>query len=193
MQEAEMIKGIRQRDEAAFSQLFDAYKNKALRTATLMVGNQADGEDIVQEAFVKCYLNIDSLKKDDYFASWFYQILTRTAWEFCRKRRRETPVADVYDGSEVGQDRSVLDCILQQESTALVMAQIRNLDVKHRMVLVLYYYNEMTVKEIAKTMNCLEGTVKSRLHTARRRLKKGIELEQIKEEEVCHNAKCQSV
>lgn len=187
MQEEDLVKRVRQGDEGAFEQLFDAYKNKALRTACLISGSYADGEDIVQEAFVKCYLNIASLKTDKYFASWFYQILTRTAWEFCRKKKLEQPVADIFEKADDALEQSALDVLVEQEQAGRLYRHITDLDVKHRTVVILYYYNQMSTKEIAGILHCMEGTVKSRLYNARKRLKMVLDKEEV---EVHRHAKC---
>ena len=57
--------------------------------ATLILGNQSDSEDVVQETFVKCYLNCHDLKDANGFKSWLYTILTRTAWQYSKKLKRE--------------------------------------------------------------------------------------------------------
>lgn len=193
MEEVELIQRIRQKDEAAFALLFDAYHKKALRTACFIAGNEADGEDIVQETFVKCYLNIASLKNDACFASWFYQVLTRTAWDVAKKRKKETPVAEIYtDGTEPATP-SALEQFLEHDQSQALYVQISKLDLKHRTTIILYYYNELSIKEIAAAMNCMEGTVKSRLHTARQQLKNWMGTGDKQEMGVRQNAKCKPI
>ena len=86
--EIEIVRKMQQGDESAFAWLFDRYQSKAFRAAYLISGNVADSEDIVQEAFVKCYLYREKLKDAKRFEGWLFQILTRTAWRHIKKGAR---------------------------------------------------------------------------------------------------------
>ena len=72
---------------------------------------------------------------------------------------------------KVTEDLSSLDQIIQTQEAEMIAAAVRSLPVKLRTVVVLYYYDSLSVKEIAAALGVLEGTVKSRLYTARRRLR----------------------
>lgn len=182
MEEDVLVKEMKEGKKDAFDKLYQQYQNTAIRMAYLITGNYADSEDITQEAFVKCYLHRKELKENQSFKSWFFRILTRTAWKYCQKKGKEIPEEEI-DKGEVS-DNTSLDIILKQEEHERITKEIRQLSVKHRTVVVLFYYNEMSTKEIADILECMEGTVKSRLYTARKQLKKSLQLE--KEEEVCY-------
>lgn len=177
MEEEVLIERMKAGDKLAFDMIYDRYKDIALRTSYLIVGNIADSEDIVQETFIKCYQNIGSLKHNERFKSWFFHILTRTAWANGKKKNRETPKEDMTDYYNTHVECSAADTVMEKEQSSLMMSMIENLPEKQRIVVVLYYYNEFSTKEIAKMIGCLEGTVKSRLHSARKNLK-GILLSQ---------------
>lgn len=142
MEEEQLVKKFQNGSKEAFDLLYEKYKNQALRSIYLISNSRYDCEDIVQEAFVKMYTHIGELKDVTQFKSWFFQILYRTAWRYMKQKAKESP-------SE----------------------EIEKLDIKHRTVVVLYYYNELSIAEIAKIVGCFEGTVKSRLANARKRLK----------------------
>lgn len=158
-------------DRNAFDQIYERYQNRILRMAYLIVGNLADSEDIAQETFIKCYLHCSELKDNTGFKSWLFQILTRTAWNYGKKKARELPDDEIEKSLEHSDGITVLDHVLESEQTAEICRAVRTLDIKHRLVIVYYYYNQMATREIAKACSCLEGTVKSRLFTARRLLK----------------------
>ena len=164
-------------DSQAFDQLMGYYYPKVLRMAYLISGNHADSEDIVQETFVSCWMNRKKIKEPERFSSWLYRTLTREAWRICRKSRREQPVEEVY-GEEEPQVSSVLDEVLAHHRDDELYRAIRNLPVKQRTVVVFYYFNQMSTKEIAGIMGCMEGTVKSRLYTARTNLKRELTSQQ---------------
>lgn len=167
MQERELailVKAVQAGDQEAFYQLFQQYKNEAYKTACLITGNRSGAEDVVQEAFVQVFLKVKSLKQPEQFRSWFYKLLTRTAWRMGKRDKKLLPVEQIF---EVMDEKGQYD---QQQAWAWLYDEIKQLEPKQKTVIVLYYFNGFTVKEIAVILGCLEGTVKSRLHTARKNL-----------------------
>ncbi len=172
MEEIKLVKQFKGGDKSAFDALYEKYKNTLLRMSYLVSGNLDDAEDIVQETFVKCYLHIGDLKKPEGFRPWLFQILYRTAYRQVKKRGREIPDEDMAAKADATDGITSLDRIVQSELQKQVNEAVQMLGLKHRVVVVMYYYNEMTTKEIAKVLGCTEGTIKSRLFTSRNRLKK---------------------
>ena len=173
--EVENVRNMKLGDEEAFSWLFRRYQTKAFRAAWLITGNFDDSEDIVQETFIKCYTSRKKLKEERAFEGWLFQILTRTAWHHMKKKGRERPEEQLF-GEDLRDCRSnPLDKTVEKEGREKLYQAIRNLDMKQRTAVVLYYFNSFSTKEIADAMGCLEGTVKSRLYTARKNLKTALE------------------
>lgn len=176
MKEEILVAQLREGSRAAFNELYEKYKNMAIHTAYLITGNLADSEDIVQETYVKVWLHIRELKDDSGFKPWMMRILVRTAYRIGKKHRREIPNDDETVERMVNRtEPSSLDKIIQLEEAEMISAAVRALPVKLKTVVVLHYYDDFSVKEIAGTLGLMEGTVKSRLHTARRRLKTMLE------------------
>ena len=129
------------------------------------------------EAFVQVYLNIHRLKDPAGFRSWFYRSLTRLAWRKGRTSRREIPDEDIALHADRESSGDSLTDLLQKEERDCIRMAVQRLDEKHRSIVVLYYYNEFSTKQIARITGCLEGTVKSRLYTARKRLERILQQE----------------
>ena len=184
MKETELVKRLMAGDREAFDALYELYKDQAFRTAWFLSGNRADAEDIVQDTFVKVYVNIGQLKQAEGFKSWFYRILTRTAWKQSDSRKREFPDEEILihaDAvSEASEDGNP-EQIFKKEERDKIRAIVNGLDEKYRTTLVLYYYSQCSTKAIASIMGCLEGTVKSRLFSARRKVKTELMREMKKE------------
>ena len=174
-----LVKKMITGDMDAFDRLMEIYQPKALRVAYLISGNYADSEDIVQETFVACYMNRREIRSPEAFKSWFYRILSRNAWCVCRKKKKEQPSAEIFS-EEAEAPGELLRDMVQKEEERMIFQAICSLPVKHRTVVVLYYYNQMSVKEIAKTLGCLEGPVKSRLYHAKQKLKSILKQEESK-------------
>lgn len=177
MEDEILVQQLKKGRREAFDLLYEKYKNLVIRTAYLITGSRPDSEDIAQETFVKVYLHISELKNDAGFKPWMMQILVRTAYRTGKKRSREVPDDEIECLSEGQTITSPLGQMIKQEEAEMISRAVAALPVKQKTVVVLYYYNEFSVAEIAGMLNCREGTVKSRLHTARRFLKGELENE----------------
>lgn len=171
MDEEVLVRRMKEGDKASFDLLYDKYKNVALRTAYLITGNLPDSEDVVQDTFVKVYLHCKELKNDSGFKAWMMQILVRTAYKAGKKKGRELPDEEVIDKADTRTERSSLEQVLVKEDSRMLSEAIHRLPIKQRTVVILYYYQEYSVSEIAHMLGLREGTVKSRLHVARERLR----------------------
>lgn len=171
--ERELIEQVRQKEEGAFDRLYEAYKDSAYRTAYFLTGNAADAQDVVQDTFVTVYYEIRKLREPAAFKSWFYRILTHEASRCTRKRSRELPQEEIPENAawENGrQQQDISDVLIQKEEYQTIRNLISQMDEKHRTVVVLYYFNEFSVEQIAHITGCFAGTVKSRLYHARKQL-----------------------
>lgn len=171
MCEEELVIKIQSGDMNALGELFEIYKNESFKYAYLISGSKHASEDIVQEAFISCYNNVKSLKNPKLFKSWFFKMLTRIAWRYAKKDKRLLPVDNIFEKADEESIDTSIEQYLRREENNNLRAEIERLDLKQKTVIVLYYFNGLTVKEIAKIMGCFEGTVKSRLHSARKKLK----------------------
>ena len=164
MTDCELVRRMQQGDMQAFDTLYERYKDDAYR---LITGSRTDGEDLAQEAFVTCAQSIRSLRDGAKFRPWLLRTLSRAAWKYCRKARRETPVSEFFDGN---MGESALSAVLRTEEQRRLYAALGTLDEKRRVTVVLYYFD----KEIAQATGVTEGTVKSRLFSARRHLRQAL-------------------
>lgn len=177
MTEEALVRQLKEGDRTSFDLLYEKYRNVALHTAYLITGDLSGSEDVVQDTFVKVWLHCGELKNDSGFKAWMMQILVRTAYKCGRKKSRELPDDEVTQKMDTGRTLSSLEQVIMQEEAEAITQAVRKLPVKQRTVVVLYYYQEYQISEIAQIVGCLEGTVKSRLHTARKKLKSVLKTE----------------
>ncbi|HEX3044701.1 MAG TPA: sigma-70 family RNA polymerase sigma factor [Bacillota bacterium] len=177
MDQASIISRCQQGDPDAFEELYRLHSRQALKTAHLLYGQKGIAEDIVQEAFIQCFRSIKKLKNIEAFNSWFYQTLIRVSWRVSSKYQSVVPLDDPEEVSaEQNQDgaqenRYNPEEFLESRETARIVRQaIGGLKQPLKTVIILFYYNHLSIAEIAKVMGCFQGTVKSRLHTAKKRL-----------------------
>jgi RNA polymerase sigma-70 factor (ECF subfamily) len=163
----------------AFEALFKLYEKKALGTAYLIAGDKTIAEDIVQEAFIICFREIKNIKNPQIFNIWFYRLIVRVGWRMVSKYKKTLPLEKepVNLDNLIGEELSLEQMVESKVTYMLVKNKIKTLNTKFKTVIILYYFNEMSIKEISKTLGCFEGTVKSRLYKARLLLKRELEQE----------------
>lgn len=179
MDQTDLIKRCQSEDAEAFEALFRTYEKKALGTAYLLAGDKAIAEDIVQEAFILCYRKIKNIKNPQIFNIWFYRLIVRVGWRMVSRHKKTLPLEkEPVNMNNLPGGRSSPEQMIESQLTSmLVRKKIKALNAKFKTVIILHYFNEMSVKEIAKVLGCFEGTVKSRLYKARQLLKKELEQE----------------
>lgn len=160
-------------DLECFEELYKLYYKKAFGTAYIISGQKNTAEDIVQEAFIICYKSIKYIKNPQTFNTWFYRIVVRVSWRMTKKQRNSNLESYSGDLDCCGlSENNTYNPIEAVSSRLLIRQEIQALKLPLKTVLILYYYNDMSVKEISKVLDCFEGTIKSRLFKARKILKK---------------------
>lgn len=171
MEEKELVIAFKNGEEAAFEALFSLYEDKALRTAFLLCQNREMARDIVQDSFVHCCLNIGKLRSAEAFRPWFYRILTRTAFALMKKEKKYLPVEEFFERDTESFADEPFERYAEKERAEFLRREILRLSDKQRTVIVLHYFNGLSVEEIAAATGSFQGTVKSRLFFAREKLR----------------------
>ena len=179
MEEA-LVRRLQAGEESAFDELFALYQKQAVRTAALITGDRTLAEDAAQEAFVLCLLHIRELREPSRFRPWFFRTLTRCAWKGMGEK------LPAVDWSEALEQVGAADSYPseKEETYEKLYRALDGLGRKQRTTVILYYFNDLSIKEIAEATGALEGTVKTRLFAARRRLKQALEADRQKGEVV---------
>lgn len=173
MDNHQLVKAMLAGDKKAFDQMYQEYHLILYRTAYLILGNSYDAEDVLQETFVTAYTSIGSLKDPSKLKTWLFSILKHAAYKQGKKRNREWP--DEYINEKINEyirEEGQEESFLQRDQ---IQEALRTLPPKQREVIVLYYYNDLSIEEIAQVCKTFQGTVKSRLYKARKELKKELE------------------
>ncbi len=174
LNESNLVIQCQSGDVDAFGLLVEKYSDKAIRTAYLITGRQEMAEDIAQEAFIQCYYSIKQLKNVEFFKTWFYKILMRTSWKMAARAKGQMQVESIDRADQLPDSFNLLENIEIQQTHEAIRQGVDMLSKPLNEVVVLYYYNGFTVKEISQVLGCREGTIKSRLFNARKLLAKGL-------------------
>ena len=184
MENEELVLRMMADDVDALEELMKRTQKDIFRLAYLISGSYADSEDIVQETYVQVYIKRKTIRDPRAFKSWLIRMMTRIAWRYLKKMKREQPAGENMEewqnnileteGTwtlERESVESVSETAERNEEDRELYGAISRLPVKQRTAVILYYFEGMNTREIAEVSGCLEGTVKSRLHAARKRLK----------------------
>ena len=180
-----LIRRCQQGDRLAIEALIRRYQNYVYRLCYLVMRSEQDAEDMTQETFIRAFRALPrfEIRKGTSFEAWLYRIAVNA----CRSRMRRKwyqvlpwpdPAPQLVSEPEKQPDR----VLMQGERRGRILAAIDCLGEKHRLVVILRYYAGLSNEEIARTLNIPSGTVRSRLHIARKRLR-DLLAEQEEEEE----------
>jgi len=141
-----------------------------------LVGNHEDALDLSQEAFFRAYSKINQLNPKRKFFPWFYQILKNLCFSHLRKRsgrpqQNLEEVDEVQVASSAGSRFDPHAVAERNEAEERVWKAIEHLSEKHREMIVLRHFQDLSYEEIAQILLCTRGTVMSRLYNARKKLK----------------------
>jgi RNA polymerase sigma-70 factor (ECF subfamily) len=151
----------------AFEDLVAAMERPLLYYAASLTGNQDSGLDVLQEVWIKAFSTIGKLKDPGALRSLLYSITHGIAVDRIRSNssRERAESAELEDFQEAEEPS------FAAEDEAAIHQALGELGLKHREVLVLHFLEDLSVEEIAKVVGCSEGTVKSRMHYAKRAMR----------------------
>lgn len=172
LEEAEAIRRCQSGERDAFRLLVEQYEKVLYGTAFLMTRDDSLSEEFVQEAFLRAWRGIPSFRLDGSFKAWILRILVNQVMTNRRKLRvPESPLTEGIVPIDISRDIDVEELVLKNEERQQIRQSLELLPQEQRYVVVLRYFADLTVPEIAKVMGCREGTIKSRLHRALARLR----------------------
>ncbi len=174
---AELVSQIQSGDNSAFDELYKLTSERAYFVALEFTKNNQDAEDILQESYIKALSKISELDKPESFSSWLNQIVANKSKDFLKKKKPVLFNSDEEetDATELLPDEdtsfSPEESLDQTELQKTVMEVLDELSEEKRACVLMMYFEELSVGEIAQTLEIPEGTVKTRLFSARKDLK----------------------
>lgn len=177
-QEAAIVRRVLDGDVNAFETLVREYEKNVYNIALRMVNNSEDASDMTQEAFIKAYNSLPNFRGDSKFSVWLYRLTTNICIDFLRSRgRRPTVSLTAADEDEEPQELDVADdrfdpvqSLERAELRRAVQRGLASLPEDYRRILMLRELSGLSYAEIGQVLRLEEGTVKSRLFRARKKL-----------------------
>lgn len=177
-EEARVIRRILDGDADAFELIVNEYQRNVYNLALRMVGDPEDAADMSQEAFIKAYSSLSGFRGDSKLSVWLYRIVSNVCLDFLRKKSRQSAVSltveDEDDGDvelDIADEASSPEVLLERKLTRdAVRRGLDSLPPDMREILLLREIQGMSYDEIAQVLDLEEGTVKSRIFRARKKL-----------------------
>lgn len=160
----EEVKLAKKGDKVAYQNLINSISIYLYNIAISFLRNDTEAADAIGNTVLKAYLNIGKLKENKYFKTWITKILINECKQAQRKNKKIVFVDEYSKNIESREEK-----IAQEDKIDLINA-INNLDKKTKDVIILHYYNDFKIEEIATILNIPIGTVKSRMNTGKKKL-----------------------
>ncbi len=163
--EREAILRCQQGDQEAFRRVLDFHGDHLYRTALLITRDASRAEEAVQETLIRAWKKIRSFKAGTNLRAWLNRLLVNCISNLSsRKQLERAPEEAAFSVADTGAGPE--QSALNAETAAMLQSALRTLSVEHRTVLVLRFFNDLSLPEIAESTGWRVGTVKSRLHRA---------------------------
>lgn len=163
MGEKELIKALKKGKEEAYMDLINLYGNKLLKTCFLMIKDEKEAEDIVQETFIKVFKYIKTFKGNSSLYTWIYKIAQNTI----RDRYRNKLITISYEDYNISED-NIEKIVIDKENKKILKLELNKMNLIYKQVLVLFYFEDLSIREISEILEEKEGTIKSRLSRGRK-------------------------
>ncbi len=186
MEQSEVKKLVRQNDNEARRALFEAFYGRTFAVVYNILRRRENAEDITQDAFIKAFQSIDQLQDQAKFGAWLTVIASNLARNYLKREKKIILTDELPETSTGSFSNDTEEAVLRGLEIDRVRKAIRTLPPEQYQVVVLQYYHDLKVEEIASMLGIRAGTVKSRLFRAREKLAGELELEQ---GSTCHTNK----
>ena len=171
----ELVQKVQQGDKSAYDHLVRKYQHKIILLVNRYVKDPSEAQDVAQEAFIKAYRALGNFRGDSAFYTWLYRIAINTAKNYLvsRARRFSASQIDVYEAEQVQNVPQLKGLetpeqeLFNEEIVTAIQSAIDKLPEEMRTAIMLREFEGMSYEEIAVTMDCPVGTVRSRIFRAR--------------------------
>jgi len=149
-------------NKSQFSNLVETHQLSMYRLAKSILLNEYDAEDAVGSAIYKAYVGRNTLKDLNCFKTWILKIVSNESYSIIRKNKKLIYMEQVIEPTQISKD---------YESSYEVWDSVQKLEEKYRAIIVLFYYDDFSIKNISEILDIPQSTVKVRLFRARQKLK----------------------
>ena len=174
-----MVVAARENDQKAIEEIYELTYAQGFSVAMQMLKNEEDVLDVLQDSYVSAFKNINGLKDANKFKSWFNCIVANRCRDYLRKNKAIN-FSDIEIEEDIDFEDTLESDIIEfspeeavdyEETKRIVNEILQSLPAEQKLCILMYYYNELSVKEISEALGCSENTIKTRLSRGRNQIK----------------------
>jgi len=160
----ELLERFEKGDKESFTELINRHQKSVYSLAYRLVGDEREAGDITQKVFVNAFSGVSRFRRKSEFKTWLFRITINLCKNYFRSNpeKREVPI----EGLPLAQTETPLTRLLEEERNERLKAMVDRLPEKQKVTLILRIYQELSYKEIARIVNCAEGTAKANIFHA---------------------------
>ena len=180
----ELVQAMAKGDQAAFEAFVHRYHGPLQRYLVRLLKDERKAEDLVQETFVRLLKQLKQKQIPDHIKAWMYRVatnLSRDYWKSASYRKEKQQIEELPEKED--QKASVIEIYERLETRQEVLQSLNKLSDQQREIVILRFYQDLQLKEIAATLEIPIGTVKSKLFHALRKLKESMALKELRRSE----------
>jgi len=159
-----LVAHIRSRDKQAYAQIIHRYQAKLLRYATYLTNDSAQAADVVQDSFIKAYINLNGFNTKKKFSSWIYRIVHNQAINSFRQHPKHQ---DITDHLDIDSGTNIEDDYILSELKAKAELCLSQMTLIYKEPLSLYFLEDKSYQEISDILHLPMGTVATRINRAK--------------------------
>lgn len=156
----------------AFAILVERYKNMVYTLSIKIVKNKEEAEEISQDAFVKAFKNLKNFKGDSKFSTWVYKIAYYASLDSIKRNKRFSNTENIDDLKvrNLSDIKGALEELQEKDRKKVISDALLKLNEDERTILTLFYFEELSIKEIVEVVNLSEDNIKVKLYRSRKKL-----------------------
>lgn len=156
-------------DDTAFEYLFDRYRDAIRRLLVQRLGHASEVDDLLQETFIKVYINLHRYNPQYTFGQWVYTIARNTFVDFIRRRQDDLPIDERF-ASPPSLAPTPEESVINLQQRSQIESYLERLSPRYRQLIRLRFFDELSYEEIAAKLALPLGTVKTQIHRAREQM-----------------------
>lgn len=162
--------------EELIGEMMNKYGQEVLQLVYSYVNNKEVAEDLTQDIFVKCYKSLHTYKGKSKLRTWLWRIAINHCKDYIKSWYNNKVIITENESTYTRiQKESVEQTVIQNDEDHRLASAVMKLPIKYREVIYLFYFEELSIKDIAMVIEVKENTIKTRLRRAKELLKKGLE------------------
>lgn len=156
-------------DDTAFTYLFNRYRDAIRRLFAQRLGGTTDADDLLQETFIKVYINLGRYNPDYTFGQWVYTIARNTFVDFRRRRQEDLPIDERF-AAPASPAPTPEESVINLQQRSQIEQYLDRLAPRYRQLILMRFFEEYSYEEIAAKLALPLGTVKTQIHRAREQM-----------------------